>query len=374
MALPTTITGINTSPACIGPFISSGGNVYLIGYTGSKPQAQKATDPTTSFSAVGTDPTPGGTGLIVTLAAYQVGDTIHVAGGRGGTGATYFYLTFDMSSDAWVLNETIITGINPFTSTSADPTAISLVVRSGGEVDAFFNGARVANMGNSYAQTYYSRRTGVNTWSAATQVSAGGQVDYISPEAVLGVSDRVQFAFNDIIGHVYNRRALTSANVLQTVQTSAVTIVSGFSGISYDNGGTQKDIVGYDVSSNVVADKFNDGDTPAISGTTVQATDTMPVRIFNDGTTAYCIYRGSADSDLYVETSNDNGATWTGRTSIFTGTVAGADANLSIDGNIFTRGSSVVIPYVVNDNGTLKYNEYVVRTIVSDILFAQSVM
>ncbi len=375
MALPTTITGIATDVACVGPFISSGGNVYFFGKdssTATTLQAFKATDPTTSFSSIATK--TGFSTAVQALSGFQVADVIHLCVIDGATTSVNAkYQTFDMSSDTFVTAETIASAFNPQTSGSANVYGISNVVRSGGEVVAFFNGARVANMGNSYAQTYYSRRTGVNTWTAATQVSAGGTVDFTQPEAVLGASDRIQFVYKGTSTSGYNRTALTSGNVLQTTQPASVT-ANGFSGISYDNAGTQKDIIGRASTSATNVDAFDDGNTPAINTVVVEAVVGTPVRTFNDIVTAYCVYRDSADSDLYVETSTDNGATWGTKTNIFTGTVAGVDTNLSIDGNIFLRGSDYVIPYVVNDNGTLKYNEYVVRSIASDELFAQSVM
>ncbi len=275
-----------------------------------------------------------------------------------------------MATDTFGSVESVLATANTATSGGVGQYGVSCVVRSGGEVVAFFNGARVANMGNSYAQTYYSRRTGVNTWSAATQVSAGGTVDFVNPEAILGTSDRVHFIHNQPSpGAAGVQRALSSGNVLQTANTGLGGGADGQNcGISYDNAGTIKvvNLVGPTAAAALNSWPFDSADTPSITAQTFGSNaNTLPLRVFNDGTDVWVLYRKNADSDLYVQKSTDNGSTYSGETLAFAATVAAAKSNLSIDGNIFTRGSSVVIPYVVNDNGTLKYNEYVVRSIAA---------
>jgi len=379
MALPTTITGLNTasSPA-IGSFISSGGNVYLFGpnATGQAVAVQKATDPTTAFSSVGDS---GAFTEVRWISAYKVSDVIHlIAADRiSGTSVTFRYLTFNMSSDTWVLDETILSGLNTQTSGAVLQFISSVVVRSTGEVVAFFSGAQITNMGNSYAQTYCMRRTGVNTWvnisggAGATQVSAGGTVDFTGPEEVLGTSDRVHFIHRN--GSTVTQRALTSANALQTAGTTNFvgSPIGTGTAIAYDDAGTTRVIwAAMSGGSTAFALTFDSGNTPTLTqiASTLGTSASVPAaRLFNDGTDAWALYRKTTDSDLYVLKSTDDGANWGSEASAFTGTVGAADINLSIDGNIFTRGSSVVIPHIVNDNGTLKYNEYVVRTLVAAV-------
>jgi len=89
--------------------------------------------------------------------------------------------------------------------------------------------------------------------------------------------------------------------------------------------------------------------------------------MFNDGTDVWALYRSSTASDLYVIKSTDDGASFSGEALALTGTVANVSADLSKDGNIYLRGNDYVIPYVVNDNGTLKYNEYVVRSVAAAV-------
>jgi len=378
MALPTTITLISTTIASCGPYISSAGNVYVFGQDASDVniiRACKATDPTTSFSSSASF--GPGLGTASSLSADQVADVIHFAATFANSGTTQAtrYFTFNMATDTYTDKASATTNVNSQTSAGTQQFGCSIKVRSNGNAVLHYNGTRVANMGNSYAQTYYREWTGA-AFGTEVQVSAGGQVDFTTPETLLGASDRVQFLFLNATAATGVQRALTSANALQTANTALSTPFSGafINGISYDNAGTQK-IVSFWPSATPQVDYFDDGNTPTVNiATPANLGSATFGRPFNDGTDAYILFRFTTDSDLYVSKSSDNGATWGTKASAFVATVNNAEANLSIDGNIFTRGSSVVIPYVVNDNGTLKYNEYVVRTIVSDTLFAQAVM
>lgn len=363
MALPTTITGISTAISCVGPYKSSAGNVYFFGRDGTTAttlQAFKATDPTSSFASIDTE--TGFSTAVQHISGYQVGDVIHLCVIDGATTSVNAkYQTFDMSSDTFVTAETIASAFDPQASTGANVYEGSIVVRDGGEVVVIFNGENVANMGSSYSRTYWSRRTGVATWTAAADTTAGGQTDWRFPDAVLGASDRVHFMWTLTAETTLRVRTLTSGNTLGTEQntTSASSVVRC---VSYDDAGTQR-IICLAQSDDVVS--FTSADSPTLGAgdTAVIASATAPFGLFVDGTDLWAVFRKSTDSDLYAATSTDDGAIFTGEVNIFTATVAAVNTNISIDGQIFQRGSSVVIPYVVNDNGTLKYNEYEVRTV-----------
>src|SRR5689334_5826984 len=283
MALPTTITGISTAVACVGPFISSGGNVYFFGKDGTTAttlNCMKATDPTSSFSSIATK--TGFSTAVQALAGYQVSDVIHLIVIDGATTSVNAkYQTFDMSSDTFVTAETIASAFNPRTDAGADVYGGSIVVRSGGEVVVFFNGARVASMGSSWSQTYYSRRTGVNTWSAATQVSAGGTANAVTPTSALGVSDRVHFSWRGASDWVH--RSLSSANVLDTQGNIVVSSSAAENGISFVNGGNTEVVFYYAGNG---PSWCNSGANPSftaiggVSGTSAS----IPGRVFNDGT------------------------------------------------------------------------------------------
>lgn len=357
MALPVTISGISTAVACVGPFKSSGGNYYFFGRDGTTAttlQAFKATDPSSSWSSVTSN--TGFTTTINSISGYQQSDVIHLAVMDGsGTSVNLKYRTFDMSSDSFVTSETVKSAFNQQDSSNGNHFYTGIVFRgSDSQPIIAYNGTRVASMGNSYARIEYARRTGAAAWTIITSIDGGGAADFYEPDAALGSSDRFHGFW---AGATAETRTLNSSNSLETR-------VSGIGGIynvrrsmvSYDSSGTQK-IVGVNGNGSF---RFDSAAVPSVSNTDIE-TGAVATRIFNDGTTAYAVYRFT-DGDLYVETSTDHGATWGTKTNIFTATVASNEENLSIDGNIYQRGSSFVIPYIVNDNGTLKYNEHTVRT------------
>ena len=349
MALPVTITGISTAIGPVGPFKSSGGNYYFFGRASSPNttlQAFKSTAPDTSWASIATK--TGFTSSINWISGCQVGDIIHlcVSDGTGPTAVVYKYQTFDMSSDTFVTAETISAAADTRTNAALAAYYSSIVVRSTGEVVVHIQVARIS----AFAQTAYRRRTGVNTWSAATAVSATG-TDCINPLAVLGASDRLHFLwFNNTNTH---QRHLTAANVLGTAaSTGATTAVLGVS--SRDDAGTIR-CVGHATASAIY---WSSADNPTV--TNVALTAGAPARSANTAGVFYALYRNTADSDLYIKTSSDNGATWGTATLAMAGTVALPDSNISKNQSIYTRGAATVFPFVVNDNATLKYNEYTV--------------
>lgn len=370
MALPVTITGIATAVATCGPFKSSGGNYYFIGRDGttnSTLQAYKATDPTSSFSSAASK-TGWGTNVL-NIAVCRDGDILHVVTGNNPSSARsdYTYCQFDMSTDTWGTQEVIASNVDARTSAGTDQTGISAALRSAdGQVIVYFNGARVANMGSSYSQIYHSRRTATNTWSAPVQVSAGGQVDFQTPEIVYTNStvNRVHGFFTNLTALTSVQRTLNGSNGLETANTG-ITTPAVKQSVAYDDSGTMRIVAVGTSSGAAVSFYFNSAATPTINSATIQGTNVLAngVRVFLDELTVWALYGKTSDGDLYVRSSTDDGATWSAETNVFTGTVtASGDIALSIDGQIYQRGSDYVIPYIVNDNGTLKYNERVVRS------------
>jgi hypothetical protein len=333
---------------------------YFFGRDSASPQtlrAYKSTDPTVSWASVATFSL--GTNSVQTLSAYQAGNVIHLLISEGNTASTLGqrYISFDAATDLFGTAEVAYT-TQTATGQAAAGWGSSIVVRSTGEVVAFFNGLQTKTSGTFYARVYYSRRTAVNTWSAAVEVDAVAASDYVSPEAVLGASDAVQFIWRSLGGAVGSQRLLSSGNVLGTAAN--ITQATTYQGVSYLNGAVTRFIV---VSGG--------GSVAWDSGTTVTTTGVAlansldPARPFVDGTDVIALYV-KADGDLWFRKTIDHGATWQAETgAIFVGTVASAEGNLSKDATIYQRGNNVVIPYIVNDNGTLKYNEYTVRSLTT---------
>ena len=334
-------------------------------------QAYKATDPTSSWAPIGAPNNISAN--IATIVAYQVGDIIHL--GVTWTVATpatgYTYLQYDTSTDTFLTKEAIIaTSASTAGQTGAQQTGIALVVRSSGEVVAFFNGVQTKTSGTFRARVYYSRRTAVNTWTAAVQVDNNGAIDSNNPVAVLGAGDRVHFSVFNQTNSLAGTRTLSAANALSAnVLNINSTTVPFTDSVAYDRSGTTKVVFtsGTVGQFTLTYDSVDSPPAPLYAVTQNIATATAPHRIGYDpddfGVTI--VYRSSTDSDLYAIKSTDDGATFGAAVLFFAGTVANSDAAVSrsATGSLYARGASVVIGYVVNDNGTWKYNEYNVRTL-----------
>lgn len=379
MALPVTLSNLTAGTlSAVGPFRSSAGNYYVFGRSTAdttKIQAQKATDPTSSFSAVGTDDTFGqATGARTWLAGWQDGDTVHLVVGIT-SNSTFRYNSFSMATDAWGTSATLASGwstTNPFVSAP--------VVRSNGDLVVAGRGSLENVMGTNYHRTIYNKRVS-GTWDASvTDVGGtGGQAHLVCVGAALGASDSVHIFYLDFTNSLLKQRTLNSSNSLQTASTGAAMTGSGTNGtdsggeaISYASGGATKVIGIFNDNGTLKSFYFDSANTPTINSATVEASVHAAARGFAsvDGADAYAGYALASDSDVYVEKSTDHGATWSGKTDVATATVANALGNLGTTGPVYLRGGNYVLGFTYNDNGTLKYNEYQAR--VGDTLFGQA--
>ena len=107
MALPTTIVSDVGLGGHHPPFKSSGGVFYtIVRADANEVDAYKSTDPTDSWSlAVGSGPIMTGETLLG-FSTVQDGDVIHII---AWSSATYEYYTFNMATDAWVVDQAIET-------------------------------------------------------------------------------------------------------------------------------------------------------------------------------------------------------------------------------------------------------------------------
>jgi hypothetical protein len=325
----------------------------------------KSTDPTTSWAVLGAGKT-GFTTAILTLNAYRVGSVVHmlVCDGTAATSVATKYVSFDMATETWLATTETVAAAAANTGTAGTtPVGGALVVRSNGEVVAFYNGLQVKTSGTFYARVYYRRRTALNTWSTQTQVDANTANDNTRPIALLGAAGRVHFFWAAASPNTAFR-TLSAANALSTYATNSNAYPPG-DGVTYDRGGTIKGILASGGGNSQVL-YFDSSDAPTITAAGfVAANYGSPTRIGADGTDVTLVYRNISDSDLYTIKSTNDGVTWGTAASFFVGTVAAGEANLSRHSGegsaIFMRGGSTLLPYIVNDNGTWKYNEYVVR-------------
>jgi hypothetical protein len=384
MALPVSLSGILTSGtgSVLGPYKSSGGNYYFIARDNTNTnrlKAYKATDPTTSWSNVGTNQDVTGASTSSTngsIGGCQNGDVIAVVTCLESTTAANscrrFFL-FDMSSDTWSVTNELITADSSTLGTNWNMRSCGVVYRpTAAEYVCFFNHTTVANMTTFYCRVWYSRRTGTNTFTSPVNLQTDtGTVDHILVGLAV-YADRVHLhlATASANGQV---RVLSAANAV----SAATALNSGRSGahyfpwangtVAFDSAGTGKVLHARESSTagSVILARANSSDSAAVAGTLNSAwAASSPLRLFVDNSTFYAVYRGTADNDLYVRSSTDDGATWSSATNIFTASV-GADEIMSKDGGVYIQGGNYVIPYIVEDTGSaLKYNEYILRSAV----------
>lgn len=325
------------------------------GTTATTLQAYKSTAPDTSWASQTTK--TGFTTAILNIAACQSGTTIHllVQDGTASTSLATKYVSYNALTDTFLATtETVSAAVAVTGQIAGAGAGASLVVRSDGSVVCFYSGVQTKTSGTFRARVYHRNRTGLNTYGAETEVDANTAIDNNNPVAVLGASDRAHLLFFNQTNTI--QRHLTGANTLGTAaSTGATTAVQDAS--AFDNAGT----IRHAAFTAAQAVRWASADNPTVTAASV--TFGTPVRTVDDGTDVYALYQSSADSDLYIKKSTDFGATFGTAISAFVGTVASAAANLSKNQTAYQRGFAIVFPYIVNDNGTLKYNEYTIRTL-----------
>jgi hypothetical protein len=316
-------------------------------------------DPSVSWGSIATK--TGFTTAILNIAAYQVGNVIHLAvqDGTMSSSVATKYLSFDAATDTFLATTETVAAASVVTGQATAGWGASLVVRSNGNAVILYNGLQVNTSGTARARMYYRERTGLNTYGTATRVDANTATDNTTPFAVLGAAGRVHFAFT--AAATTGLRTLSAANALNTFASNASMTAPG-DGVSYDRSGTIKVVFTSNVNGSQGTLRFDSSDNPAATFANQSiAAATIPHRIgtFPNTDDVTIVYRSSADSDLYSIKSSDDGATFGAPVAFFVGTVANADTSVSrsSSGSVYTRGSNSVVGYIVNDGGTLKYNE-----------------
>lgn len=381
--MPVTITGISTSIPIAGPFKSSAGSFYFIGVSSAdatKIRAYKATDPSNSWSNVGTDPAITNAVTVDWISVWSDGSTLHVGTAStpsDSTTADYYYKTFDMSSDSWTaMNEAIATGV-AVNAAAGTKRGISICKRtSSGEMLVLYQGTYLY-MSALYAAVYYTRRTGTDTWTSGVNVYVDNTEIYAPRVIADPQNDRCYFSYCRSNTSIY-LQVISAANALSGTQNLTIATLSGVyppsitSITGWNDNGTSRFVVASasGTAGSLVLTRWEGGDSITRTTVNIASTAGRPIRIIHDGTNTgtsdvWVIYRNTSDSDLYVKQSTNDGATLGSETSAFTATI-NADVVMSIDadrqGLIISTGYYFVIPYFVNDNGTLKYNEYSVRS------------
>ena len=375
MALPVTITGLlvatTNNDTVSKPFISSAGNVYVVGKgtTTNLLRAFKATDPTSSFSNVGTDVTMTSTNAIQAVDAVQQGDLLHVitTDAAAATAVDLRYHVFDMSSDTWTTsNETVVNDYAVVAIATAIHAAVS--IRSDGDVIVLYNGPLVNISAADRETVYYARRES-GSWTVNVEVSNAGATSWYAGGVVLGSSDRMHFFFLDDGASDAYQRCLTSANSLETFPSAIDTTVNTTqisalqTGTSYVSGANTKVRYPWEDATGIILMSFkcDSADAPTMSkddgidGAVPCESGAHRNSMSADGTRLWCAYVFATDSDIYT-LSNANDAGWDAP-ALFA-----VENSNGIRTNIYTRSGSVVLAMVYNSSSNTLYNEKVLAT------------
>lgn len=362
MALPVTISNLGVDARYFTkPFISSAGNVYVFGRDTAATDelaAHKATDPTSSFSAVGTDVQVVAGVALACMDAFQVGDVVHIATGVGTqSGFHTYYHAFDMSTDSWSITKEAIKSSYTLGNHQQEGRAVGIAVRSDGDVIVLYNG-----QASSGGKVFYARRES-GSWTADIAVD-NGSGNWLVGAALLGASDRVHFFFSNFSTDDEYQRTLTSANVLETFPASYDTSVNSSgreqSGTSYVSGGTTKVRYPYSdgTSTDIASARLDSADAPTVSpqtditGTTSVTNSYFTSTFAAHGTTLWHAFIASADSNIYTQ-SNADDAGWDTPASFYDD----AAAVTTIRANVYTRGSDTVLAIVYSTASAVKYHE-----------------
>lgn len=377
MALPVTISGLSTSNALTTkPFLSSGGNVYVLGIHDTDVdlvRAFKATDPTSSFSNVGTDFSLTSTNPATKIHAVQSGDNLHVVtvDAAAASAVDIRYHVFSMSSDSWTTTNETVKNDASYTGLTGYSLTASISIRSDGDIIVLYNGSTAASMGTDYNRVKYARKEG-STWTIDVAVDNAGATNWSAMEVLRGSSDRMHFLFQDANAPAAYQRSLTSTNTLQTFPSSYSTSINGSPttmvqiGTSYDSSGTQK--VRYPLimstANTIESVKFDSADTPTVT-TDADITGATGANVSNlfrasfaaDGTTLWHLFINSADNDINTQ-SNAADAGWDTPAEFHDD----ASAIFSAKCNVYTRGSNITLGITYGVTGGLKYHEKVLST------------
>lgn len=380
MAFPTTVsTIVNTYHGVGGPWVSSGGNVYILTKTGASTLHMfKATDPASSFANAGTDFVVTSGNTIRQLDGFQVADLIHVVTRDAGSLSTNVlrYHVFDMSTDTWTTMNQLVRDVYTIPQL-IDESIVRIRVRSDGTKIILYEGPQVLADVNR-ARCYYARYMGA-AWSADIAIGGGGNAHWYPGEAILANADRIHFMLNDFTNLDAYQQCLTSANALETLPAAFDSVIANDSAAMIYRGVAYSASAGGTVVRNAYFDsfgpstlndyRFSSSDAPAAS-MTITANITSPENsgagsgrhhgsMAKDGSTVYFVFENSSD-DLYITSSQDAGS-WSTPLLLQT-----AQINGRVYANCYNRGSRVVgICYFDSAGSATMYTEYTVSAVAA---------
>lgn len=400
MALPTAITDlfapIDGISYC-GPFISSAGNVYVVGFkdvtgTGLYGVAVwKATDPTISFTNVATDGTASS--LANSITAHQVDDTLHIA--KKVLNELDYY-TFNMATDT--LSLPALTA-----SPAGTPSMVGVALakrNTGNDVIMLQNVGGVTTMGKTYGRVAAVRIAGGTSIGAYTQVGSilltGTTAQSESVESVvLGTSDRVHLFWSTTSSSsggatTIQHRTVKSTDNLDNTQpaTAAQTVNAGGVNNSLPSDDVRVCGKAFCSAAGKLAVPFKASSTGSGTLGMNTATSADSPTWSSVGVSSSVVHSGAIGAaevsskihgapfdgtDLYA-VWEDSG--FQSHYDVDTGSGFGTDAGLPGDSggglndqalgvNIYQRSSDIVLAVLQTDSFTAKYYEVVLRTVSS---------
>lgn len=321
MALPTAVISFSSSFSPTEeihwrPFSSAAGNIYVISCNDSSNptelRAQKATDPTSSFSEAdaSNNPTITGPPYIRSVDVTQVGDSLHIAWSVNDTagGSIIYYSRFDMSTDTWVNlsgGSRAIAVKSGFNQVLGPKVTLGIGVNSSGHIYIHGPGPAGMDMGSNYDRSYYYKSTdsGV-TWSSGTLTDNSGTTSAQHYEAKCCWCDANNrtYMFCGTSSTTWYSRAMSSADSLQSWPSSLGYTPLPY-GYSYDDGGTERVRVGINTGGSELA--WDSADTPSISANSIGTTYSYPdLQADAANKTSYAF--GATSGDLYYRANVDD--------------------------------------------------------------------
>lgn len=302
----------------IGPWVDGNNNVYVFASqsTSNTIRMMKASDPnSTSWTAQGTSPSTTN-GPVLAMCSRQVGTTIHCAiadfsAGADGNVEYHTFRTSDhASADTWDIAENVATAEQE----CSVEAAMSLQVRSDGDVIICHSTQVDKVMGTDYFRVMYSRREG-GTWTADVLVAESGtEGHFVGAGSVLGASDAVYFFYSDHNNADAEYKKLTSGNTLDSSPTKVgdhsvgnLSTRSISEGVYFDDAGTEKIFVVYQGTGGLRCAPIHNGtvQTTVVASNATSLGNTDESSLALDGTDLYCMCWHNANQDYRVTKSTD---------------------------------------------------------------------
>lgn len=280
---------------------------------------------------------------------------------------TLAHITFDTSDDTWGTR-----GVIESPKDVPDPAdwSSSIGIRSDGDRIVLYNGDIDKDMGNPYGRVDYAVWEG-SSWNAANEVSANSPIDtdYIGSVVVRGESDMMHFFWMDVTNDkLYHRSLAHSGNTLGTehlVKTyggdPGTSILHVFApSVYYDDAGVERITAIFhhelgtfpteEMHSSIIDDDGTPDTSDSIDTEEKIVNASMVCCAAVDLKTVHLLWSLDADSDLYYA-SNVDDAGWSAPSKELTATIN------CISCNIYPRNGALVLAYLYDDGGTVKYNE-----------------